>query len=785
MAEGTTRVEGRRIRIRGVVQGVGFRPWVYRLATDAGVVGRVANDGQGVTIDAFGSPEVLDSLCASLLASPPPAARIRDLRWRSLDGVETAAPASFTIVSSRERGERQVSIPADLATCEECLAELEDPSDRRFGYPFLNCTHCGPRFTIALDVPYDRPKTTMASFAMCPECEAEYGEPSDRRFHAQPNACPRCGPRLELRDGSGAMVACTDPITAVTEALGRGEAVAVKGLGGFHLACDATSEAATERLRLRKRREAKPFAVMVKDLEEARRLAELTALDEELLSGPERPIVLVPRRGGSALATAVAPGLPLVGLMLPYTPLHHLLLARFGRPLVMTSGNLSDEPIVHRNDDALGRLKDVADQVLLHDREIASPCDDSVVRSAAGGPVLLRRSRGFVPLPVPLSRPVGRPVLACGAHLKNTCCLAVGDSAYLGPHIGDLETLEAWDFFREAIDRMERFVGVVPEVVAHDLHPDYQSTRYALERPEAKVAVQHHHAHLASALAEHGRDEALGVIYDGTGLGTDGTAWGGEILLGTLESFERIATFRALSLVGGEQAIREVWRLALALLDDAYDGEPPLERLALFRDLDRRQVELVHGLLRRRVNSPLAHGVGRYFDAFGALALGRQVSRFEGDVALAFGELGGAQVVPGYPFRIDWDREPWEIDLRLAARAAVEDMVNGRSAAHLSARLHATVVAATEAAVRAFVHYGRPVPVVLSGGCFANPLLVAGLLQRLDGELEVLVQRRVPPGDGGLALGQAVVADVAVSPTTDTVSTFDGSHGDPGGDACA
>jgi hydrogenase maturation protein HypF len=765
--------EGRRIRIRGVVQGVGFRPWVYRLAVEAGLVGQVLNDGHGVAIDAFGATEALDSFCDGLRADPPPAAHIRELRWEPLPAPEEL-PELFAIVASRVGEERQVSIPADLATCDLCLAELFDSEDRRFGYPFLNCTHCGPRFTIALDVPYDRPQTTMAVFDLCTECAAEYSTPSDRRFHAQPNACPRCGPRLELRDDAGAPLSDCDPIASAAAALLRGEVVAVKGIGGFHLACDATSEAAVVRLRQRKHRESKPLAVMVASLGEARRIATVGAVDEELLGGPERPIVLLRARPDSGLARAVAPELPLVGLLLPYAPVHHLLLARTARPLVMTSGNRSDEPIACDNDEALARLRGIADLFLVHDREIASRCDDSVARTVAAGPVLLRRSRGFVPLAVPLCRPVERPVLACGADLKNACCLAVGDSAYLGPHVGDLETVEAADFLCEAIERMERFVGVRPEVIAHDLHPDYQSTRYALARPETKVAVQHHHAHLASALAEHGRDEALGVIYDGTGLGTDGAAWGGEILYGTVEGFERIATFRPLPLAGGEQAIREVWRLALALLDDAYHGEAPCDRIPLFAGLDQRRVELVRALQRRRVSTPLAHGVGRYFDAFGALALGREVSRFEGDVALAFAETAAKERVPGYPFRIDWDSEPWEIDLRLATRAAVEEVVCGARAGHVSARFHATLVAATEAAVRAFVHYHRPLPVMLSGGCFANPLLAEGLLERLGGGLEVLLQRSVPPGDGGIALGQAVVADaLAGKPMTALVGAYD------------
>ena len=572
---------GRRIDIRGIVQGVGFRPWVFRLAGVHGLGGWVRNDARGVTIEAFGPPPALDAFVAALQRTPPPAAHIDELiavpiAWRPA--------AAFDIVASAPSTNRRVSIPADLATCTDCLREIRDPADRRYGYPFTNCTNCGPRFTIAADIPYDRPNTTMAPFVMCPACQAEYGSPSDRRFHAQPNACPACGPRLWLAGPDGREIAGPDPIAAAAEAVSRGLVLAVKGLGGFHLACDATNPDAVALLRARKRRDEKPFAVMAVDLAEAETLALLDDEERRLLLSVERPIVLARRRAPAPIADGVAPGNPLVGLLLPYTPLHHLLLEVVRRPLVMTSGNLSDEPLAYRNEEAIARLAGVANRFLLHDRDIDTRCDDSVARVVAGAPMVLRRSRGYVPRGIPAHGCFAEPVLACGALLKNTFCFGAGGTAYLGPHIGDLENLETFDAYEHAIGRMERFLGVRPAIIAHDLHPDYLSTRYANSRPETpKVGVQHHHAHVCAAMAEHGLGgPVIGVAYDGTGLGTDGAAWGGEILVADYTRVARVATFRPIRLAGGDRAIRQVWRQAVALLDDAFGGEGPTERFPVF-----------------------------------------------------------------------------------------------------------------------------------------------------------------------------------------------------------
>ena len=579
---------GRHIEIRGVVQGVGFRPWVYRVARTAGVTGSVGNDAAGVVIDAFaGADDQLDAFLAHLRADPPPAARIERITWSSI--VAREPPGSFQIVASSVEGARRPSIPADLATCDACAREIADPRDRRYRYAFTSCTHCGPRFTIALDVPYDRPTTTMAPFPMCADCLREYGDPNDRRFHAQPNACPRCGPSLRLVDAGRRPIrderlADGDAIALAAGLLARGAIVAIKGLGGWHLACDATCEATVRELRRRKHRDEKPFAVMVRDLASAEHLAMIEDAGRALLQSAVRPIVILPCRPGSGrVAGAVAPDSRRLGLMLPYTPLHHVLMGDVGQPLVMTSGNLSDEPIACDDDDAFERLGRVADAFLVHDRVIASRADDSVAFVALGKPVVTRRSRGYVPGRVPLSRPLARPTLACGAQLKNAFCLGTGDSAYFGPHIGDLDNLAAYEGYGRAIERMERFLRVRPEVVAHDLHPDYLSTRYAHDRSARErglkcVAVQHHHAHVVSALVEHGLEgPVIGVAFDGTGLGTDGTSWGGEILVADVAGFERVASLRCLRLAGGDGAIRHVWRTALALLDDAFDGEPPID----------------------------------------------------------------------------------------------------------------------------------------------------------------------------------------------------------------
>lgn len=773
----TTSRAGRLIEISGIVQGVGFRPWVFHLAHRDGICGSVHNDARGVTIEAFGALEALENFCDHLKRETPAPALVRELRWRPIP--DLGRKGDFAIVNSQPSPDLMLSIPPDLATCDECRRELFDPADRRFHYPFLNCTHCGPRYTVALGVPYDRPATTMAQFELCEDCRREYENPHDRRFHAQPIACPVCGPQLFLLDAAGRRVE-GEPIATAIAALEAGQILAVKGLGGFHLACDATSELAVEMLRQRKHRPDKPFAVMVENLAAAHRLALLTAQEEQLLLGISRPIVLCRRRPTAQLASGIAPRLPLVGVFLPYTPLHHLLLRAFGRPLVMTSANLADEPLAWTNEQAIERLgrpldlpsesvesptgdTTIVDLFLAHDRPIARPCDDSVQRVIAGAPVVLRRGRGEVPQPLVLARPVSEPILACGAELKNAFCLAIGDLAYLGPHIGDLSQLETFEAYERSIADFERLLRVEPKVFAHDLHPEYASTLYATRREGRHVPVQHHHAHLLAACAEHQlQGQVYGLIFDGSGLGTDGAAWGGEILLGDASGFRRLATFRPLALAGGDLAVREIWRLALALLDDAFEGEPPLHRLPLFHRWPARTLRTVRRMINRQVMAPLAHGVGRYFDAIGALLFDQSEVSYEGHVATELGELADLHERRIAPFRLDRRDGTWEIDLRPMVRDLVGGLIDGERVATLAAIFHNTLSAAAATALHELEAIHGDFPVVLSGGCFANPLLTSRLVAELEPQQSLYRHRVVPPGDGGIAMGQILAADAAL-----------------------
>jgi hydrogenase maturation protein HypF len=744
---------GRRIAIQGTVQGVGFRPWVYQLAHALQVRGTVKNGPGGVTIDAFGAPEKLEALVVRLEAELPAAAHIDHLVWQPL---EAEAPAGFSIIASDDAAAgARASIPPDLAMCDACRAEIHDPTARRFRYPFTNCTHCGPRFSIATGVPYDRPRTTMAGFAMCPACRAEYENPLDRRFHAQPIACPECGPRLSWLDADGRPADVGDPLAHAAALLRAGKIVAVRGLGGFHLACDATDEAAVQRLRARKHREQKPLAVMAADVSTARRLAAFTFGELELLTAPSRPIVLASTREESGLAPSVAPGFAQVGLFLPYTPMHELLLAEVQRPLVMTSGNRSEEPMCVETAEAVERLSGIADGFLVHDRPIATRTDDSVARIVGRAPMVLRRARGYVPDSLASPVPLAEPLLAVGGQLKNTFCIASGGRLTLGPHVGDLGELTTFESFRAMVARLEDFLEVQPEVLVHDLHPDYDTTRFALRRAaRRRIAVQHHHAHVAAVMAEHQlRGPVIGVAFDGTGYGDDGTAWGGEVLLAGYGSYTRLATLRPIALAGGERAIAEPWRLALAVLDDAFEGRPPLDALPLFRAVPERDMANVRRLLSTGL---LAHGAGRVFDAAAALVLSLPRSAFEAQLAMRLEQTAQGAAEP-WPYTLDASRAPLRIDLRPMWKALTADLIAHTPAPVLAARLHTTLAAATADVVRKVAGPHGPRTIVLSGGCFANARLTEELLRRLDG-FEVKVPRRIPPGDGGLALGQAVVA---------------------------
>jgi len=743
--------DGRRIEVRGVVQGVGFRPWVYRLAQKHDVTGRVSNDSRGVVIDLYADEERIDDFIDELERTSPPAAHIDVITCHP---VPFEAVESFTIVESEQSDDRRISVPPELATCDDCLAEVDDPKNRRYRYAFTNCTNCGPRYSIVRDIPYDRAATTMQRFTMCDECRREYESPLDRRFHAEPNACPKCGPKLSALASDGMTLHSDNPIATAARALKAGLIVAIKGIGGFHLACDATSQVAVERLRNRKHRDAKPFAVMVASLAAAETIAHLDDDERALLTSIERPIVLA--RSKNALAPSVAPDNDLVGILLPYSPLHHILLNDVARPLVMTSGNRSDEPMVRDTRDALKALAGIADIFITHDRDIEHRVDDSVARVIAKKPVIVRRARGFVPRGVRVAKRFARPILACGAHLKNTFCLAAGDTAFLGPHVGDLEGLETIRDYDASIEHAKKLLGITPEILAHDLHPDYYSTRYAqAQSAPAIIGVQHHHAHIASVIAEHALESpVIGIAWDGTGYGTDGASWGGEFFIATRARFERVATLRPIRLAGGDRAVREVWRIALAALDDVDEGTT----FPLFENVAQRNIDIARQMIAWELNAPRAHGAGRWFDAFGALFLGRAESRYEGEIAMAWNSIADRDERGSYPVIIDRDSTPWQADMRVVLSAAIRDFRKGISPSIISARFHNTLARIVATIVDDLKSYTGDLPIALAGGCFQNALLTERILELL-GDRRVYFNQRIPSGDGGIALGQAIVAD--------------------------
>ncbi|MFN2431846.1 MAG: carbamoyltransferase HypF [Gemmatimonadota bacterium] len=754
-------LERRLVSVEGSVQGVGFRPFVYGLARRLNLHGLVRNDSAGVLIDVEGTPPALDDFLQLLTSAPPPLAAID--RIRSEPAPARAYPG-FSIAPS-ENGVRRVAQAApDAATCPACLRELFDPADRRFRYPFLNCTDCGPRLTIVRALPYDRGRTTMAGFAMCAACCREYEDPRDRRFHAQPTACPDCGPTLALRAPGryrGTISAGEEALAGAVDALREGRIVAVKGLGGYHLACDATSGAAVRRLRERKRREAKPLALMVADLAAARPLCRIAPREAELLESVQRPIVLVAKRSSGTVACEVAPDSRELGIMLPYTPLHHLLLAALDRPLVMTSGNRSDEPIAFEDAEALERLEEIADLFLTHDRPIATRCDDSVVRVVRGERSFVRRSRGFAPRPIPLAVRLRVPVLGVGGHLKNTFCLARERSAFLSHHVGDLENLEAYRALREALEVYGRLLDLRPEVVAHDLHPEYLSTKLAGELPASeRVAVQHHHAHVASCVAEHGVGEpVLGVAFDGAGLGTDGAIWGGEFLLVEGVRWQRLAHLAYVPLPGVDAAARQPWRMAAAHVWSACGGN--LDRLpAVVRDaVEVGRLALVEQMLVSGLHSPPTSSVGRLFDAVASLLGLCHVARFEGEAALRLEAAADRHATRSYAFDVRETPEGWIADPGALIRGVVADVGAGRPAAEIAGAFHnalSELVLDVARRVRARTGVRR---VALTGGVFQNALLAERTAVRLErGGFEALLHRRVPCNDGGLALGQAYVA---------------------------
>ncbi len=777
-------IQRQRIVIQGIVQGVGFRPFVYGQALRWSLAGFVLNDSNGVTIEVEGTPEALDGFQRALREEVPPLARIDSF---FTEMVPTLYDTSFTITHSQAGAERNTLISPDTATCNDCLHELFDPIDRRYRHPFINCTNCGPRFTIIQDVPYDRDKTTMRVFPMCAACQAEYDDPLNRRFHAQPNTCPDCGPQVNLLDWtcrgdpcgrpvtpSSAIPFHSDPITAAAQRLASGAILAIKGLGGYHLACDALNVEAVRRLRQRKHREARPFALMVPDLETAQRLCHVNDAEAELLQSRRRPIVLLSQRSDCPVAPDVAPSYDTLGIMMPYTPLHHLLLQAFaenierGRTavLVMTSGNLSDEPIVYQDDDARERLVPIAEGMLAHNREIHMRCDDSVVRITAGGEQLFRRSRGYTPEPIPLSFDFPVPLLACGGHLKNTFCLGKGRQAFVSHHIGDLENLETLISFREGIEHFQRLFDIYPEAVAYDMHPEYLATKYALDVDiPQKIGVQHHHAHIASVLAEHGLSgPVIGVAADGTGYGTDGAVWGCEIMEASLLGFERLAHLTYVPLPGGEQAVRQPWRMAAAYLEQTY-GDAFLELdIPFVRQLDRSKWHTLSQMIAKSINSPPTSSLGRLFDAVAALVGLRSEVLYEGQAAIELEMLAKRnEQADIYPFAVEERTQghSQETLLQVAPmiRAIVSDIQHGLSLSQVASRFHRSIAGLLATACQKAREQTGLNVVALSGGVFQNRLLLEQLMARLEEmDFQVYINRRVPPNDGGLSLGQAAIA---------------------------
>jgi hydrogenase maturation protein HypF len=746
-----------RITITGAVQGVGFRPFIYRLAAECGISGWVNNSAQGVIIEAEAARPQLEQFLQNVERQKPPHAFIRTFETHFLP---PAGYTSFEIHHSDDGGAKTAIVIPDLATCPECLKEIFDPQNRRYRYAFTNCTHCGPRFTIVQGLPYDRPNTTMRAFPMCDECRAEYENPLDRRFHAQPNACPKCGPQLALWDKSGVILAVRDEaLIATAQALRRGKVVAVKGLGGFHLIVDARNVEVVARLRTRKHREEKPLAVMYPSLEHIKAACEISELEESLLTSSEAPIVLL-RKTSADIADNVAPDNPYLGVMLPYTPLHQLLMHELSFPIIATSGNLSGEPICIDEYDALERLADIADLFLVHNRPIARHVDDSIVRVAAGRELMLRRARGYAPLPIRLPKSA-QTLIAAGAHLKNTTAVTAGEQAFISQHIGDMDTAQAYDAYQRVIHDFQQLYDLHPSAVVCDLHPDYRSTRYAESSGLPIIRVQHHYAHVLSCMAEnHLEAPVLGVSWDGTGYGRDGTIWGGEFLLVNDRAFDRVAHLANFRLPGGDQAVKEPRRSALGLLYTVYGEDIPLD-LPPIQNFSPSELTLLKTALRRGINAPVTSSAGRLFDAVAALIGLRQYANFEGQAAmeLEFAQ-DGIKTDKCYPFAVtDITSESTTsrriLDVKLMVLAMIDDLRAGVPIGEISAVFHNTL-AEMIVNIAQWVGENR---VVLTGGCFQNKTLLERTIDRLLTEgFQPYWHRTIPTNDGGIALGQIMAA---------------------------
>jgi len=751
----------RKLIVRGIVQGVGFRPFIYQLAARFDLAGEVANTSSGVVIHAEGPATKLNAFASAIATDKPPLAHITDL---TVEPADLRGSESFIIALSQKQASRTALISPDVSVCDDCRREMFDPANRRFRYPFINCTNCGPRYTIIDDIPYDRPKTSMRHFQMCPDCQAEYDDPLDRRFHAQPNACPVCGPQCTLMGADGHVIEQEDPIKTAARLLKAGHILAVKGLGGFHLAVDAENEAAVQQLRRRKHREEKPFALMSASLAMIAAYADVEDVHRDLLTSIQRPIVLLEKKQPNAISKSVAPRNRYFGVMLPYTPLHYLLLSEGLKALVMTSGNLSEEPICIDNADAHSRLAAVADYFLMHDRGIYLRSDDSIVRHCAGQARFLRRSRGYVPMPVFVKRALP-PTLACGAGLKNTICLTKEDRAFLSQHIGDLENQETLDFFELTVRHLKRILDIEPEIVAHDLHPDYLSTQFALAQSGVqRVPVQHHHAHIVSAMAEnHLEGPVIGLSFDGTGLGTDGKIWGGEVLLCEAHDFKRAGFLDYVPMPGSNAAIKEPWRMGLSYLQHAFGSQVVDLDLPLLQAMSGDRAAVVFQMIDKGLNSPETSSLGRLFDGIAAIVGLRDTVRFEGQAAMELEMIADPAEKGHYDGQWHRTEDQYRLDPGLLVRQIVADTTRGVSAAAISSRFHNTLTRLFAELCRVLRTDTGLERVVLSGGVFQNSTLLTTLSAALAKTgFKVYSQQLVPANDGGLSLGQAVAAAAMV-----------------------
>lgn len=745
-----------RAEVEGIVQGVGFRPFIFQLADRFDLAGFVRNTSSGALLEVEGNPDSTTAFFTAMHNEAPPLAVITRVA-KSI--VPPAYESGFNIQHSKSRIDKKALISPDVSVCPDCLAELFNPNDRRHLYPFINCTNCGPRYTIIKDVPYDREKTSMCVFKMCEKCQAEYTDPTNRRFHAQPNACPDCGPKMTLLDSAGSDVMTDDPVQEASRLLKQGKIIVVKGLGGFHLAVDAANEASVAILRQRKQREEKPLAVMSPNLAAIRKFASLYENEEKILLSPQRPIVLLKALKPSPLALNVAPDNKYIGVMLPYTPLHYILIKDF-LALVMTSGNLSEEPIAINNTEAIERLGGIADYFLVHNRDIYLRADDSVVRASSGKTRQIRRSRGYVPAPVFLKNNLPS-VLAVGGELKNTICLTKENRAFVSQHIGDLENMKALSFFEMTIEHLKRILDVNPLCIAHDLHPEYLSSKWAMDQKnENLVGVQHHHAHVVGAMAEHGlTGPVIGLACDGTGYGEDGAVWGGELLLSGYTWYERRGRLEYVALPGGAAAIKEPWKMAVSYLHHAF-GDQALEiKIPMTARQDQIKLNLLRQVISRKINSPLTSSLGRLFDAVAALIGLRDVVSFEGQAAMML-----EMCCP------DYKCDPYEVHivdengLRILRtnniiEQIIRDIKNNRPAYEISGRFHATVIKGLARMASNLSADTGIKQVVLSGGCFQNNIIVHGVSRELEAVgLDVYTQNLLPVNDGGLSLGQAVCA---------------------------